>query len=129
MATPTPDELRALIERYAAAVTSRDVDAIVALFTEDAVQRDPANQPARTGRDEIRAFFQSAVDASSATRFEALAVHTCGNEVAIDMRVTVTVDGGVMVIAGIETFTVADDGRISAVCAYWDDADISFSAS
>jgi steroid delta-isomerase len=125
---PTPDEIRSLIDRYAATVTSRDVDAVVGLFTEDAVQRDPANQPPKVGRGAIREFFQSAVDASESTLFEALAVHTCGNEAAIDLRVTVTVGGGTMVISGIEVFTFTDEGLISALSAYWDDADITFDA-
>ena len=48
-------------------------------------------------------------------RFEALAVHTAANHVAIDFRVTVELDAGRMIIQGIEVFTVADDGLISAV--------------
>jgi ketosteroid isomerase-like protein len=123
---PTAEELRALVDRYAAAVTSRDVDAIVALFTEDAVQADPANTPPNVGHEGIGAFFKSAGEASEDTLFEALAVHTCGNNVAIDFRVTVTLETGRMIISGIEVFTVADDCRISAVSAYWDDADITF---
>jgi len=123
---PTPERLRALVEDYCAAVTSREVAAIAALFTEDAVQADPANTPPNVGREAIAAFFTSAVEASQATTFEALAVHTCGNQVAIDFRVTVTLDAGSMVISGIEVFTVTEDEQISAVSAYWDDADITF---
>ena len=62
----------------------------------------------------------------TADPFEALAVHTAANHAAIDFRVTVELDAGQMVIQGIEVFTVADDGLISAVSAYWDDADITF---
>lgn len=123
---PTPDELRALVERYCAAVTARDATAIAALFAEDAVQADPASAPPNVGRDAIRAFFQSAVDASAATNFEALAVHTAGDHAAIDFRVTVTLEAGAMTIEGIEVFTVGDDGLIREVTAYWDDADVTF---
>jgi len=126
---PTPESLRHLVDRYCQAVTSRDVDAVVALFTEDAVQADPVSAPPNVGRDAIGAFFQAAVDASSATTFRALAVHTCADQVAIDFRVEVTVEGGTMVISGIEVFTVSEDGRICAVSAYWDDADVTFAAA
>ena len=34
-----------------------------------------------------------------------------------------------MVIEGIEVFSVDDDGRIAAVNAYWDDADMTFAES
>jgi steroid Delta-isomerase len=123
---PTPEELRRLIDRYAATVTSGDVDQIVALFTEDAVQADPVSAPPNVGHEAIRAFFTNAVAASVATRFEALAVHTAGNHVAIDFRVTVTLEGGTMVIEGIEGFTMTEDGRIASVTAYWDEADVTF---
>jgi steroid delta-isomerase len=123
---PTPAELRHLVARYCAAVTSRDVDAVVALFSEDAVHQDPANAPANVGHEAVRAFFESAVDASTATVFEASGVHTAGDHVAIDFRVTVTLDAGTMVIEGIEVFSVGDDGRIRSVTAYWDDADVAF---
>ena len=122
----TPDELRALVDRYCTAVTSRDAAAIAALFAEDAVQRDPVSAPANEGREAIRTFFQAAVDASTATTFQALAVHTAGDHVAIDFQVVVTLEAGTMTIAGIEVFTVGPDGLISAVTAYWDDADVSF---
>lgn len=122
----TPDELRSLVDRYCNAVSSRDAGAVAALFTEDAVQRDPATAPANVGRDAIRAFFQAAIDASEATEFEALAVHTAGDHVAIDFRVAVNLGGGSMTIAGIEVFTVDPRGKISEVTAYWDDADVSF---
>jgi len=126
---PTPQSLRQLVDRYCAAVTSRDVGAMVALFTPDAVQTDPASAPPNVGHEAIRAFFQSTVDASTATTFRALAVHTSGNQAAVDFEVTVAMDGGSMVISGIEVFSVADDGRISAVTAYWDDADVAFTAA
>ena len=120
-----PHDLRALVDRYCAAVTARDIDAVVAMFTDDAVQADPASAPPNVGHEAIRAFLQSAVDASASTRFEAVTVHTCGNQVAFDFRVTVGLGTSTMVIEGIEVFTVADDGRIESVTAYWDDADVA----
>ncbi len=126
---PAPAELRALIDRYAAAVTAGDVDAVADLFTDDAVQSDPVTAPPNVGREAIRAFFRAAADASTATRFEAVRVHTAGDRAAVDFRVTVTLASGIMTIEGIEVFTVADDGRIRAVEAYWDDADVTVAGS
>jgi steroid delta-isomerase len=122
----TPGELRNLIDRYAAAVSARDIDAVLALFAEDAVQRDPSTAPPNVGHEAIGTFLRNGVGASEATLFEALSVHTSGDDVAIDFRVTVTLESGTMVIEGIEVFTVGDDGRITEVTAYWDDADVSF---
>ncbi|HEX3946795.1 MAG TPA: nuclear transport factor 2 family protein [Acidimicrobiales bacterium] len=123
---PTPEALRQLVHRYAEAVTARDLDAIGALFAEDAVQRDPATAPPNVGRAAILAFFQSAVDASTATNFEILDLHTAGSFAAFDFRVIVTLETGTMTIQGIEVFTVGDDGLIGQVDAYWDDDDVTF---
>jgi steroid Delta-isomerase len=122
----TAQDLRALVDRYCAAVTSRDPAAIAALFAEDAVQKDPVSAPANEGREAIRTFFQAAVDASTATTFRALAVHTAGDHVAIDFEVVVSLEAGTMTISGIEVFTVGADGLISGVSAYWDEADVTF---
>jgi steroid delta-isomerase len=98
----------------------------MALFAEDAVQRDPVTAPPNLGSEAIATFLRNGVGASEATRFEALAVHTSGDHVAIDFRVAVTLEAGTMVIEGIEVFTVDGDGKIAEVTAYWDDADVTF---
>ncbi len=126
---PSQQAVRDLIDRYAEAVTGRDPAAVAALFSEDAVQRDPANTPPNVGRAAIEAFFHNAVGASMATDFEVLALHTCGDHAAIDFKITVTLDAGTMVIGGIEVFTVTDALEIASVSAYWDDADIEFNTS
>ena len=67
--------------------------------------------------------------ASQATPFQPLAVHTSGDHVAIDFKVTVTLEAGTMAIEGIEVFRVDGDGRIAEVNAFWDDADVTFAES
>lgn len=121
---PNAGELRSFVERYCAAASSRDVDAYMALFAEDAVQHDPVSSPPNSGHAQIRAFRQSALDAATAMKFAATSVHTCGDHVAIDFRVDVELGEGTMTIEGIEVFTLGDDGLIRNVRAYWDDADV-----
>jgi steroid Delta-isomerase len=122
----TAPELRDLVARYAAAVSARDVEGVLALFSDDAVQRDPYGATPNVGAEAIATFLGNAFGAGTATLFEALAVHTAADRVAIDFRVSVTFGSGTMVIEGIEVFTVADDGRIAEVDAYWDEADVRF---
>ena len=123
---PTPDELRAAVGRYVATINGRDPEAIADLFTEDAVQADPASQPANVGRDAIVRFFRDGIGASDGWVFEATAVHTCGTAVAVDFGIAVTLGDGTMRIRGIEVFEAADDGRFRSAHAYWDDADVAF---
>jgi steroid delta-isomerase len=113
------------MDAYAEAVTSGDPAAVAALFAIDAVQIDPATAPPNVGRDAIKAFFQSATDASTSTRFEVLAAHSSGDRIAIDFRVTVTIGDGSMTISGIEVFRIDDTGLIAEVTAYWDGTDVA----
>ena len=123
---PTPDQLRLAVDHYVETVNGRDPHAIAALFTEDAVQADPASQPPNVGRDAITTFFANGIDASEGWTFQAVDVHTCASTVAIDFRITVSLGEGSMIISGIEVFEATDDGRFASAHAYWDDADVSF---
>jgi steroid delta-isomerase len=122
----SPDELRHSISRYVEAINRRDPQTIAALFTEDAVQADPASNPANVGRAAIATFFEGSIAASDTWTFTAAAIHTCAANVAIDFRIELETGGSGMTIEGIEVFTFGDDGLISSVYAYWDDADLSF---
>ena len=124
---PTSDELRALIAHYVSTLNSRDPHAIASLFTEEAVQADPASNPPNVGRDAISAFFAGSIEASEGWTFSAPSVHTCGDQVAINFQIVVASGGSTVTIAGIEVFTVNDDGLIASVNAYWDEADLAVS--
>ena len=123
---PTADELHRLVASYAATVNSRDIDAYVAQFTEDAVQADPIGNPPNVGHDAIRAFWTQTIEGSQGINFETSGVHSSGQTVAFNFKVAVSLDGSTMHIEGIETFEVAEDGRIAYVRAYWDDRDTTF---
>jgi steroid delta-isomerase len=123
---PTPAELRTAIDHYVTTINGRDPVAIAGLFTEDAVQADPASQPPNVGRTAIAEFFTAGIAASEGWVFEAERVHTCASTVAIDFRITVSLGEGSMVISGIEVFEATDSGRFVSAHAYWDDADVSF---
>lgn len=123
---PTPDELRTAIDRYVATINGRDPVAIAELFTDDAVQADPASAPPNVGRQAITAFFADGIAASEGWTFRAESVHTCASTVAIDFVIDVVLVGGSMAISGIEVFQATDDGRFSSAHAYWDDADVRF---
>ena len=122
----TGAELRERIVGYVDAVNARDPRAIADRFTEDAVHADPVSNPPNLGRTAIIAFFESGIAASDGWTFEARAVHTCGDHVAIDFAIAVDSGGTTMGIEGIEVFAVADDGLFRSVHAYWDDADLTF---
>jgi len=120
----TPDELRTLIASYVDAINARDAQGIAALFAEDAVQADPADQPAALGRPAIAEFFANGIAASDSWKFSASAIHTCASTVAINFEIAVVMGDSTMAISGIEVFDVAEDGLIASVHAYWDQNDV-----
>ena len=123
---PTPDDLRTAVDRYVATINGRNPADIAALFTEDAVQADPASSPPNIGREAITTFFADGIAASEGWVFEATDVHTCASTVALDFTITVALGAGSMVIRGIEVFEATDDGRFASAHAYWDDSDVTF---
>ena len=123
---PSPAELKSLVAHYADTVNSREPDAIAARFAEDAVQADPAYQPARHGRSAIATFFVDGVVASDDWEFTATDVHSCGHQVAFHFAITIQMPGSAMTINGIEVMSVDDNGLIASAHAYWDDEDVSF---
>jgi ketosteroid isomerase-like protein len=122
-------DLRTRVAEYVAAVNGRDAAAIADQFSEDAVQADPVSNPANVGRQAIRSFFESGIAASDDWRFEATRIHTCGEHVAVDFRITVSTGGQAMVIEGIEVFATGDDGRFTSAHAYWDEHDVRIDAA
>ena len=122
----TPTDLRTAVDHYVATINGRDPVAIAALFTEDAVQADPASNPPNIGREAITTFFANGIAASEGWVFEATDVHTCASTVALDFNITVALGAGSMVIRGIEVFETTDDGRFASAHAYWDDSDVTF---
>ncbi len=123
---PTPESLLATLESYVAAINSRDASRIAALFTEDAVQADPASQPANIGRAAIETFFINGIGASESWTFTASDVHPCGDHVAFHFAIEVATGGASMTISGIEVFHVTEEGLLASAHAYWGDADMAF---
>ena len=123
---PSPDVMADVLTRYAETFARRDLEGLVALFTEDAVQADPANVAPNVGHEAIATFFANAFAASTASTWRARSLHPCGEHVGANFTVSVTMEGGSMVIEGVEVFTFAEDGRIRAVSAYWGDGDVTF---
>ena len=122
----TPADLRAAVDHCVATINGRDPVTIAALFTEDAVQADPASSPPNIGREAITTFFADGIASSEGWVFEATGVHTCASTVAVAFTITVALGTGSMVIRGIEVFASADDGRFASAHAYWDDTDVTF---
>jgi len=116
----TPEQVQAAVNAYATAVTQGDKDAFLAVFAPDAVWHDPVGAPPHEGHDGIAAFWGTMHEMASDIRAEPEDVVVCGDEAAVQMRITAGNSDGAMTFVATEIFTVADDGRITLLKAYWD---------
>ena len=122
---PTPHEMRILVDRYVQAMSEGDEDAYVALFADDGTLEDPVGSPVRKGHDDIRAFWGEVHALSSdITLVLTGPVRVAGSELAFPMEAVTQVGDTTMVVDIIDVFRVTDDGRIAAMRAYWDPAEV-----
>ena len=119
---PTAEQIKSAVDAYGAAYALRDRAGFLAVFAADAIQIDPVPAPANVGHEAIGAFFDNAMKmAPDITLFIDRTI-VCGANAAVDFRIEGTFGGARLGFAGVDIFTVNDDGLITALTAYWDPA-------
>jgi steroid delta-isomerase len=117
---PTARDIEQVFERYVAAGSTRDVNAIAALFASNAVVHDPVDGPAVEGRDKIRAFM---AEFGASVRVMRLAgpVHISADcrHAAARIDADAALDEGTKLVEALDVFTFGDDGLILTRDAYW----------
>jgi ketosteroid isomerase-like protein len=109
---------REVAESYWRAEESRDVDAVLSHFHEDAVFH-PVSGPLR-GHDEIRTFYDGMGDTFPGLRVSIVHEVTAGDDAALEWEAVLTDrDGTEFPIRGVNVVHVRD-GRFEHVTAYFD---------
>ncbi|MFM7068682.1 MAG: nuclear transport factor 2 family protein [Actinomycetes bacterium] len=122
---PTVEHMREVVARYTAAHSAGDVDAVAALFAEDAVVADPVDQPEHVGREAVRAFFAGTHQMCDSMDLQATgAVRAVGNWAAVPLRAVTAIGEMRLQVEIIDVFTFNDEGLISDMRAYWTAEDI-----
>lgn len=122
---PSTDDMKATVESYAAAHSAGDVDAIAALFAEDAVVADPVDQPAHVGRDAVRAFFAGTHEMADSLELKITGpIRAVDRFAAVPMQAVTSVGGARFAIDIIDLFTFAEDGSIAEMRAFWNAGEI-----
>ncbi|WP_197378805.1 nuclear transport factor 2 family protein [Mycolicibacterium mengxianglii] len=113
-------------QRSRAAAVARDKQAWLALFSDDAIVEDPIGPShfdpegkGHRGKDAIAAFFDMAI-APSELEFYFHDTFVCGNEEANVGHIMITAKGYRVRAEGVFTYRVDDEGKISALRAYWE---------
>ena len=111
------DHIRQIYERYPELVTKGDVDAIVALYTDDATIEDPIGSPLHRGREAIRAFYEASAGAAVMKRTGP--VHVAGSEAATPLMVLIGPEGQQQALDIISVMTFDDAGSVTSMRAFW----------
>jgi steroid delta-isomerase len=114
-----------------AAVEAGDRAGWLALFARDATVEDPIGPSmfdpdgeGHHGPDAIAAFYDNVI-ASGAVHFSIRESYASGNECANVGTITTTLpDGTRAIVDGVYTYRVDDDGRVVALRAYWEPANM-----
>jgi steroid delta-isomerase len=122
---PNPDDLKALVERYAERFSAADREGWLDLWAPDGTMEDPVGTPVKMGRDEIGAFYdQSLTMADSVRLVPAGIVVATGDEIAWTVEIRPTIGGTEYVMDVIELMRVTEgpDGQplIQEMRAFWD---------
>ena len=112
-----PNHVRKLYDRYPELVSKGDVDAIVALYADDATIEDPIGSELRRGRDAVRAFYQAA--AGTVVMKRSGPVHVAGSEAATPLIALIGPEGHQQVLDIISVMRFDADGRIASMRAFW----------
>lgn len=105
------------VNRYIGLVAKGSADDIAELYADDAIVEDPVGGEVHIGRQAIRGFY-AAVE-NTDRECELVTLRVAGNEAAFQFRLTVTVGDNRMLIEPIDVMVFDDDGKVSAMKAYW----------
>jgi steroid delta-isomerase len=112
----THEDVRRCCHRYAEAWNAGDVDAVVAMFSPDAVVREPIDGPEFDGLDAFRAFFESVRPlVESLTVVEPIFISADCHHAAVRFDIVATAEGRRFVTPSLDFFHFDDQGRFVAL--------------
>ena len=113
-------------KRSREAATAHDKQAWLANFADDAIVEDPIGPShfdpegkGHRGKEAIAAFYDKAI-APSELEFNFVETYQCGNEEANVGNIVIKAAGYQVVAEGVFTYRVNDEGKITALRAYWE---------
>ena len=114
---PSPDEIRAVMNRYVELMCASDADGIVELFADGATAEDPVGGTLIQGKDALRGFYA----ATSPNLQVELSGPICvaGNECAMPMLAELTMNDQKSYLDVIDVMSFDDAGKVTSMRAYW----------
>ena len=110
--------MQAAVHEYVRALNAGDLDAIVALYADEATVEDPVGSAPKCGREAIRAFYAGSVVLKLDVAMEG-ELRCVGHECAFAFAVSFTHEGRRTTIRPIDTMRFDDAGRIVQMRAFF----------
>jgi ketosteroid isomerase-like protein len=115
--------LEATLDRYYAAIASRDLEDWLGTLSKDVTLHEPASAPAADGHEGAKETWKVLTAAFSKLRYDVQARYFSGSGAAVAWQCNATgVNGAHASGGGITVFEFAADGLIQTVVSYWDPA-------
>lgn len=119
--TNTTIDLPTHVRDYFEALNELDRQTFLNCFVEDAITRDPYGGPVYEGRSGLEKFFDGVEKTWASFEMAPQAAYRGGDRLAVPWRtLAVAKNGRQAEFSGVNVFTVAGDGRIRELDAYWD---------
>jgi ketosteroid isomerase-like protein len=110
---------RAWIEAYGRAWRDRDAEAVVELFTDDAVYRSSPFRAPHVGHVGIRAYWRTATATQERLELRFGAPIESGDKVVVEWWAVLSDDGEDVTLPGCLLLRFAPDGRCEELREYW----------
>jgi steroid delta-isomerase len=122
---PDADQMRQLIDDYAARFSSDDREGWLALWADDATMEDPVGTPVKKGKTEIGEFYDQSRSMADSIRLIPAGIRVvAGDELAWTVEIRPTIGGTEYLMDVIEVMrlTAGPDGepRIAEMRAFWE---------
>lgn len=124
MTMPTPEQMQAAVRAYIAALNAGDIDAIVALYAEDATVEDPVGSTPQRGLAQIRTFYSASLSMALQVVLDG-EIRAVANEAAFAFSVSLVMDGQRITIRPIDVMRFDAQGRITSMRAFFGPDNIS----
>lgn len=123
MTPVTEQHIAQTMQAYVDNITAGDLEAVVALFAENAVVEDPVGSEPAKGHDALRVFYQMACDSVGRMTLDGN-VRARENWGACAMLAYPKGAEDTMVIETLDVMHFDAQGKITAMTAYWGDSNM-----
>ncbi len=121
---PSEALMKDTLQRYLDAYNRQDLEAVVALYCDDASVEDPYGTPPRRGREEIRTFYRQAMTSGAHLSLSAPIRGSHGDAAAMAFDAILDGPQGRLRVSVIDVMTFDEAGQIRSMRAYFGPGDI-----